>query len=140
MQKIRKMVYKNINKSIYLVLYYLKYSIDSLEHRSQDDLKRFSEGDICQLICQIEKDLAKCAVVFVLSLLQRKQHVSGKDDCHMCCQCIIRQTVALTDQVQIRLAGLEEHLDLPAFSINPNDLFFGKIRIGADKCDPVQDF
>ena len=74
------MVYKNINKSIYLVLCYLKYSIDSLEHRSQDDLKRFSEGDICQLICQIEKDLAKYAVVFVLSLLQRKQHVSGKDD------------------------------------------------------------
>ena len=45
--------------------------------------------------------------------------------------------MALTDQVQIRLAGLEEHLDLPAFSINPNDLFFGKIRISADKCDPV---
>lgn len=41
------------------------------------------------------------------------------------------------NQLKKGFAGLEKDLDLPAFSINPDDLFFGKTRIGIDKGDPV---
>jgi len=37
---------------------------------------------------------------------------------------VIGKAVALSDQVQIRFAGLEENFDLPPFAINANDLFF----------------
>ncbi len=49
----------------------------------------------------------------------------------------MRQTVALTNQIQIRLAGFEENLDLPPLSIDSDDIFLRKIRIGADKGNPV---
>ena len=55
----------------------------------------------------------------------------------MSSQGIIRQTMAFRHQLKIGFAGLEKDLDLPAFSINPDDFFFGKIRIGTDKGDPV---
>ena len=45
--------------------------------------------------------------------------------------------MAFRQQLKIRFAGLEEDLDLPAFSINPDNLFFGKIRICTDKGNPV---
>ena len=41
--------------------------------------------------------------------------------------------MAFSDQVQHRFTGFEENFDLPAFSINTDDLFFGKSRICADK-------
>ena len=41
------------------------------------------------------------------------------------------------NQLKVRLAGLEEHLDLPALSVNPDDLLLGKIRVRADKSNPV---
>ena len=55
----------------------------------------------------------------------------------MGCQCVIRYAVAFSNQVQHRFAGLEENFNLPAFSINTNDLFFGKSRICADKSKPL---
>ncbi len=55
----------------------------------------------------------------------------------MSCQSIIRQAVAFRNELKIGLAGLEKHLDLPAFPINPNALFFGKIRVCANKGNPV---
>ena len=45
--------------------------------------------------------------------------------------------MALTDQVQIRLAGLEENLDLPAFAIDADDFFRSQAHVGADKSNPV---
>ena len=45
--------------------------------------------------------------------------------------------MALRHQLQVSLAGLEKDLDLPAFPIDPDDLFFGKIRIGADESNPI---
>ena len=45
--------------------------------------------------------------------------------------------MALRDQVQICLAGLEKYLYLPSFSIDPDDLIFGEIRVSTDKSDPV---
>ena len=41
--------------------------------------------------------------------------------------------MAFSNQVEHRFAGLEENLDLPTFSINTDDLFFGKSRICTDK-------
>ena len=55
----------------------------------------------------------------------------------MSCQSIIGQAVAFCNKLKIRLTGLEKHLDLPPFPINPADLLFGKIRIRTDKGDPV---
>ena len=45
--------------------------------------------------------------------------------------------MALRDQLKICLTSFEEHFDLPAFSVNPDDLFFGKIRIRADEGYPI---
>ena len=55
----------------------------------------------------------------------------------MSSQGIIRQIMAFRHQLKIGFAGLEKDLDLPVFSINLDDLFFGKIRIGTDKDYPV---
>ena len=55
----------------------------------------------------------------------------------MSCQSIICEAVAFADQVEIRLACLEKHLDLPTFSIDPDDLFLGQFRVCTDKGDPV---
>lgn len=45
--------------------------------------------------------------------------------------------MAFSNQVQHGFARFEENLDLPAFSINTDDLFFGKCRICTDKSKPV---
>ena len=45
--------------------------------------------------------------------------------------------MTFADQIQIRFTGLEKDLNLPAFSIDPNDFFFGKLRICADEGNPV---
>ena len=45
--------------------------------------------------------------------------------------------MAFRNQLQIRLAGLEENFDLPPFPIDPDDLFLRQFRICADKSDPV---
>ena len=55
----------------------------------------------------------------------------------MSSQSIERQTVAFCDELKIRLTGLEKHLDLPSFSIDPDDLFFRNVLVCADKGDPV---
>ena len=52
-------------------------------------------------------------------------------------QGIIRQAVTFRNQLEIGLAGLKKHLDLPAFPIDPDDLFFGKVRFRADISHPV---
>ena len=52
-------------------------------------------------------------------------------------QCIIRQTVAFGDKLEIRFAGLEKNFDLPAFSINTYDLFLREACISTDESDPV---
>ena len=41
------------------------------------------------------------------------------------------------DQLKVRLTGLEEHFDLPALPVDPNDLFFRKIRSCTDERNPV---
>ena len=45
--------------------------------------------------------------------------------------------MAFAYQAEIGLAGLEEDFDLPALSIDPDDLFLGKIRVCTDKSHPV---
>ena len=55
----------------------------------------------------------------------------------MSSQGVVRKAVAFTDKVEAGLAGLEEDFYLPALSVNPDDLFFRKFRICADKGDPV---
>ena len=52
-------------------------------------------------------------------------------------QRVVGQTAALCFQLQHLLAGLEKHLDIPAFAVNADDFFFGKLRIGADHRQPV---
>lgn len=71
------------------------------------------------------------------TLLQRQHHVSCKNNGNMCCQCIIGKTATLSNQIQVGFAGLEEYFNLPSFSIDSNDLFFGKIRVCADKGNPI---
>ena len=66
---------------------------------------------------------------FIFPLLKSQHHISGKYNCHMGYQCIVRQTVAFANQIQIWFAGLEKYLDLPAFSINADDFFLRKIRV-----------
>gem|GEM_PF-5152074 len=45
--------------------------------------------------------------------------------------------MAFPNQVQHGFAGFEENLNLPAFSINADDLFLRKSRICTDKSKPV---
>ena len=45
--------------------------------------------------------------------------------------------MAFSNQIQHRFAGFEENLNLPALSINTDNLFFGKGRICTDKSKPV---
>ena len=45
--------------------------------------------------------------------------------------------MAFSNQVQHGFTGLEENLDLPAFPINTDDLFFGKSSICTDKGKPI---
>ena len=45
--------------------------------------------------------------------------------------------MALTDQVQHSLAGFEKHFDLPAFSIDADDLFLRKRHIREFALKPV---
>ena len=52
-------------------------------------------------------------------------------------QGIIGQAMTFRNQLEIGLTGLEEHLDLPALSVDADDLFFGKVRLRADKGNPV---
>ena len=45
--------------------------------------------------------------------------------------------MTFTDKIKHGLTGFEKYFDLPAFSIDTNDLFFGKSRICAYKSKPV---
>ena len=45
--------------------------------------------------------------------------------------------MAFSNQVQHGFAGFKEDLDLPAFSINTDNLFFRNSCVCADKCQPV---
>ena len=55
----------------------------------------------------------------------------------MSCQSVIRETMALRDQIQIGHAGLEKGLYFLSFFICPDDFIFGKIWVFADNSDPV---
>ena len=120
-----------------MLFWRLKDRTYTVYHGCYDDLEGFTKRDICQFIREEEQDFSQGSIVFAPSLLHRYHEISGKDDSYMGCQCIIRKAMAFRNQLKKGLAGLKEDFDLPAFSINPDDLFFGKIRIGTDKGDPV---
>lgn len=52
-------------------------------------------------------------------------------------QGIIGKRMALSDQVKIRLTGLEENLDLSTFAVDADDLLRSKLHVGANKGNPV---
>ena len=43
----------------------------------------------------------------------------------------------VTAQVQVTLASLEKHFNIPTSPIKTNDFFFAKVHIGADEGNPV---
>ena len=45
--------------------------------------------------------------------------------------------MVFSNKIQCRFAGFEKNLNLPAFSINTDNLFFGKGSICADKSKSV---
>lgn len=47
----------------------------------------------------------------------------------MCCHCIIGQGITFFAQVKVTLAYLEEHLDIPAVSINSDDFILIQICV-----------
>ena len=97
--------------------------INTLDHRCQYDLEGFSERNVFQLIGEEDKEFSQTALILIAALFHRNHEISGDYDRHMGCQRIIRKAVAFRDQPEIGLAGFEEHFDLPAFSIDPDDFF-----------------
>ena len=116
---------------------WLEDGANTVYHGGYDDLKRFTKCDVCQFICKEEKEFSQCTVILISALLHCNHEEASKHNRYVCGQRIIRQAVAFCNQLQVGLTGLEKHLDLPAFPINPNDLFFGKIRVCTDKSNPV---
>ncbi len=51
--------------------------------------------------------------------------------------CVIGYTPVLLYEVQVRFAGFEKGLDIPALTINADELFFGKLCIRVYEYQPV---
>ena len=126
---LRQTTNEHFNEQLKLLFRWLEDSTNTVDHGSYDDLEGFPKADIPEFIREKVEDLPQRTVILITPLFHGDHQISGKHDGDMGCQRIICEAVAFTDQVEIRLAGLEKHFDLPPFPIDPDDLFLGEFRI-----------
>lgn len=50
---------------------------------------------------------------------------------------IVGTPLKFLSEVQVRFVHLEEHFDIPAFTIDPYDFFFRQIQVGAKQSQPL---
>lgn len=98
---------------------------DTVRHCCNNQLHGLGEGNICQFIRHQHEQFPKGSGVRRFSLFQCQQHIAHQHDGRMGGQGVIGQTVALGQQFEIGLTGLEKHLYVPTIAIQPDDLFFG---------------
>ena len=77
------------------------------------------EGNISHFIYHEEEQLTESSVVFVVAFGYRHQHVSGKDQCHMCSKRIVGKTMVLGTKTQKTLTGFEEDFNCILSRENP---------------------
>ena len=75
--------------------------------------------------------------VYVLALLHRKNHVPYCNNGRMGGYGFVRYLLELPRELQVRLAGFEEHFYAPSFAIKLYDLLFGQTCVSAKESNPL---
>ena len=132
----RKTVDEFQHEIIQLIIRQSEMFLNRLQHYVNDELECMTKGNIGQFIDHEKEELTDCSVITTVSLLQRKQHISDEDKGNVSGQRVIRQAVAFGTQIQDGFTGLEEDLDIPTLTVNPQNLFLRQISVGADESNP----
>lgn len=127
---------KGGQKLFHLLLGWMQRIFNAGKQCSKDKQNRLLERLVLHFVCHCVKQSPKGTDIFVFPLRQEQHQVTREHKCHMCCQCVVRETVALLPEAQDALAGFEEHLDVPAFPVNGDDVLRTLFHVRAENGNP----
>ena len=98
---------KGVQKLFHLLLGWMQRIFNAGKQRIKDKQDRLLERLVLHFVCHCVKQSPKGTDIFVLPPRQRQHQVTREHKCHMCSQCIVRETGALLPEAQERCRDLK---------------------------------
>ena len=93
-------------------------------------LQRLHKAQVFHLVTAGKEECAECSGIIMTTLLKCQENIATHGNGDMANYAVIITKLHLSFQVKIVLHHFEEHLDIPSFAIDADDLFVRQINPG----------
>ena len=137
LQHINGNAHDYINKGKDCIFYDYSSSPDLGQGEAEQSLHRVNQAQVFPFFAAGIKEGTERSGIIVTALFKRQEDVAAHGNGDMSDDAVKIPQLGFSFKVEIVLHHFEEHLDVPSFAVDPNDLLVGKINLGRQDGQPL---